>query len=174
MLTKIAPSAALDSAPGWAGPSALGVPRRPGVLLQLPMERQRKAAFRVSAYPNAGRRTVHYPIHPILRSCKNGGPGGAGALNESASLALEVHPRLTPGAFLVSFCASKKKLAVRRNLTVSFGAVKRNGVGKSGFRGCQPLTSWLLFARAEVTRGQPWQGLGMEYGGFCKGPVRNL
>ena len=38
-------------------------------------------------------------------------------MNESASLALEVHPRLTPGAFLVSFCASKKKLAGRRNLT---------------------------------------------------------
>ena len=45
------------------------------------------------------------------------GSGGAGAWNESASLALEVLPRLTPGAFLVSFCAHKKKLAVRRNLT---------------------------------------------------------
>ena len=45
-------------------------------------------------------------------------------------LGAEGHPRLTPGAFLVSFWAHKKKLAVRRNLTVSFAAVKRNGGGK--------------------------------------------
>ena len=42
-------------------------------------------------------------------------------MNESASLALEVHPRLTPGAFLVSFCAHKKKLAARRNLAGAGG-----------------------------------------------------
>ena len=51
-------------------------------------------------------------------------------MNDSASLALEVHPRLTPGAFLVPFCASKKELAVRRNLTVSFGKTKEMGSEK--------------------------------------------
>ena len=38
-------------------------------------------------------------------------------MTEAPPLGAEGHPRLTPGAFLVSFCASKKKLAVRRNLT---------------------------------------------------------
>ena len=56
-------------------------------------------------------------------------------MNESASLALEVHPRLTPGVLLPSFRTSEKKVAVRRNLTVSFGAVKRNGVGMTVSKG---------------------------------------
>ena len=71
--------------------------------------------------------------------CEDEGPGGTGAWNESAPLALEVPPRLTPGAFLLPFCAGKKELAARRNLapesrdgfsTVSFGAYKRNGLWK--------------------------------------------
>ena len=52
-------------------------------------------------------------------------------MTEAPPLGAEGHPRLTPGAFLVSFCAHKKKLAVRRNLTDRFfWQDKRNGVGK--------------------------------------------
>ena len=48
---------------------------------------------------------------------KNGGPGVLALLTEAPPLGAEGHPRLTPGAFLVPFCAHKKELAVRRNLT---------------------------------------------------------
>ena len=47
---------------------------------------------------------------------KNGGPGVLALLTEAPPLGAEGHPRLTPGAFLVPFCAHKKELAARRNL----------------------------------------------------------
>ena len=95
-----------------------------------------------------------------------GGSGGAGALNESASLALEVLPRLTPGAFLVSFCAHKKKLAVRRNLTASFGKTKEMGSGKICF---QRRSLWFFgyfLHEQKVARSQSRQGLITKYVGL--------
>ena len=47
----------------------LGVPWGPDRFLQLSGERQRKLGESVSAYPNAGNRTVH---HPILGPRKTG------------------------------------------------------------------------------------------------------
>ena len=44
---------------------------------------------------------------------KNRGSGGAGAWDESASLALKVTPRQTPGTLLVPFGVYQKELAPR-------------------------------------------------------------
>ena len=91
------------------------------------------------SYLSAGRDGAHFPILcPVKR-----GSGGAGAWDMARPLGLVI-PRPTPGAFLVSFCAHKKKLAARRNLAppearlglmglqgpALAGAVKRNGIGK--------------------------------------------
>ena len=51
MLTKAAPSAAHGRAPGQDGPSALGVSRGPGGVLQLPEERQRKSGAECIGLP---------------------------------------------------------------------------------------------------------------------------
>ena len=58
------------------------------------------------SYLSAGRDGAHFPILcPRKR-----GSGGAGAWDMARPLGLVI-PRPTPGAFLVSFCATKKKLA---------------------------------------------------------------
>ena len=99
------------------------------------------------------------------------GSGGAGAWNESASLALEVLPRLTPGAFLVSFCAHKKKLAARRNLAPKsrdgfshrfFWRCQKKWGRERSFPKAQPLDapSQSTYRRAALPRREgPMQGL---------------
>ena len=68
-------------------------------------------------------------------------------MDESASLALEVPPRLTPGVLLPSFRTSEKKVAARRNLVPE----SRDGFSYRFFWRTQK--KWFLVSN--VTRAEP-------------------